>query len=162
LIKAVVAVYSDWGIGCNGTQPLVIKADRRNFQILTIDSVILVGRKTLEDFPEGKPLVNRHNIVLTKKDLDIHNATVVHSVKDALAVCSRFPDCFVVGGASVYNEFFPYLEEIYVTKIDRAPRSDTFFPNLDQSEDWLCVQAGEWQCEGDIRYCFCKYKKASD
>ena len=63
-MQAIVAVYSDWGIGAKGTQPLVIPADRKRFRALTDGAAVIVGRKTMEDFPGGRPLKGRHNIVI--------------------------------------------------------------------------------------------------
>ena len=64
MLEAIVAVYSDWGIGANGTQPVVVKADRRHFREVTGGSAVIVGRRTLADFPGGRPLKGRENIVL--------------------------------------------------------------------------------------------------
>ena len=64
-MEAIVAVYSDWGIGRNGTQPVVLKADRAHFRNLTAGAAVIVGRRTLGDFPGGKPLKGRYNIVVT-------------------------------------------------------------------------------------------------
>ena len=67
-MDAIVAVYSDWGIGAKGTQPLVIPADRKHFRDLTQGAAVIVGRKTLGDFPGGRPLKGRHNIVVTRQE----------------------------------------------------------------------------------------------
>ena len=60
-MEAIVAVYSDWGIGSGGTQPVVVRADRRHFREVTGSAAVVVGRKTLADFPGGRPLPGRHN-----------------------------------------------------------------------------------------------------
>ena len=119
---------------------------------------MIVGRRTLGDFPGGRPLKGRHNIVVTRQALEIEGAEVVHSTEEALAAAARHPRCLVIGGASVYRQFFPYLDTVHVTKIDLAPESDSFFPNLDERGDWSC-EAGEWQEENGLRYCFCTYRK---
>ena len=80
-MEAIVAVYSDWGIGLGGTQPVVLKADRAHFRELTAGTAVIVGRKTMEDFPGGKPLKNRHNIVVTRQNIDIPGAEVAHSTE---------------------------------------------------------------------------------
>ena len=158
-MEAIVAVYADWGIGAQGTQPVVLKADRAHFRAVTDGAAVLVGRRTLADFPGGKPLKNRHNIVVTRQNIEIEGAEVVHSTDEALAAAARQPRCLVIGGASVYRQFFPYLDRIYLTKIDLTPASDSFFPDLDAAEDWRCTEASPWQEENGIRYCFCTYKK---
>lgn len=157
-MEAIVAVYSDWGIGRGGTQPVVLKADRAHFRELTAGAAVIVGRRTLGDFPGGKPLKGRDNLVVTRQELEIEGARVVHSTEDALAAAAEYPRCLVIGGASIYREFFPYLDTVHVTKIDLAPESDSFFPNLDTLDGWRC-EAGDWQEESGLRYCFCTYRK---
>ena len=158
-MDAIGAVYSDWGIGDGGTQPVVLKADRRHFRCLTDGSAVIVGRKTLEDFPGGKPLANRFNIVVSRQGINVDGALVVHSTGEALDAAEDFEQCFVIGGASVYMQFFNYLERVYVTKIDIEPQSDSFFPNLDRNPEWECVSQEPWEEEDGIRYCFCTYEK---
>ncbi len=158
-MDAIVAVYSDWGIGDGGTQPVVLKADRRHFRRLTDGSAVIVGRKTLEDFPGGKPLANRFNIVVSRQGINVDGALVVHSTGEALDAAEDFEPCFVIGGASVYMQFFNYLERVYVTKIDIEPPSDSFFPNLDRNPEWECVAQEPWEEENGIRYCFCTYER---
>lgn len=158
-MDAIVAVYSDWGIGDGGTQPVVLKADRRHFRSLTDGSAVIVGRKTLADFPGGKPLANRFNIVVSRQGINVDGALVVHSTGEALDAAEDFEQCFVIGGASIYMQFFNYLERVYVTKIDTEPQSDSFFPNLDRNPEWECVSQEPWEEEDGIRYCFCTYEK---
>ena len=158
-MEAIVAVYADWGIGSDGTQPVVLKADRAHFRQVTGNAAVIVGRKTLEDFPGGKPLKGRHNIVVTRQDIQIEGAQVVHSTEEALAAAAEQERCLVIGGASVYRQFFPYLDRVHITKIELTPRSDSFFPDLDRLEDWDCTEQGEWLEEDGLRYCFCTYDK---
>ncbi len=158
-LEAIVAVYADWGIGANGTQPVVLKADRAHFRAVTGKDAVIVGRRTMEDFPGGKPLKGRHNIVVTRQDIEIEGAEVVHSTEEALAAAAKQERCLVIGGASVYRQFFPHLKRVYITKIDLAPHSDSFFPDLDALPDWTCSEQGEWLEEDGLRYCFCTYER---
>lgn len=160
-MEAIVAVYSDWGIGAGGTQPVVLKADRAHFREVTGKDAVIVGRKTLEDFPGGKPLKGRHNIVVTRQDILIEGAEVVHSTEEALEAAARHERCLVIGGASIYRQFYPYLKKVHITKIDLAPESDSFFPNLDEEEGWVCTEQGEWLQERELSYCFCTYERTS-
>ena len=158
-MEAVVAVYSDWGIGAAGTQPLVVPADRVRFRQLTTGHAVIVGRKTMEDFPGGKPLKNRNNIVITRQSITIDGAEVVHAMEEALEAAKKYDRCFVIGGASVFKEFYPMLTKVHLTKIDAAPFSDSFFPNLDAADDWQCVQAEEWAEHEGVRYQFSTYER---
>lgn len=157
-MEAIVAVNSDWGIGRHGTQSVVLKADRTHFRELTAGAAVIVGRRTLGDFPGGRPLKGRHNIVITRQAIEIEGAEVVHSTEEALAAAARWPRCLVIGGASVYRQFFPFLDTVHITKIDLAPESDSYFPNLDELADWSC-EAREWQEENGLRYRFCTYRR---
>ena len=143
-LEAIVAVYADWGIGADGTQPVVLKADRAHFRAVTGNAAVIVGRRTLGDFPGGRPLKGRHNIVVTRQDLLIEGAEVVHSTEEALAAAARQERCLVIGGASVYRQFFPHLNRVFLTKIDLTPHSDSFFPDLDALADWVCTEEGAW------------------
>ena len=158
-MEAIVAVYSDWGIGSDGTQPVVLKADRAHFRDLTMGAAVIVGRKTLEDFPGGRPLKGRHNIVVSRQDISIEGAELVHSTEEALAAAARHERCLVIGGASVYRQFLPYVDTVHVTKIDLAPMSDSFFPDLDASDDWRRLEQEQWQTEDGLAFCFVTYKK---
>ena len=158
-MEAIVAVFSDWGIGSEGTQQLVLKADRAHFRELTAGAAVIVGRRTLGDFPGGRPLKGRQNIVVTRQDLTIEGAEVAHSTEEALALAAKYPRALVIGGASVYRQFLPYVDTVHVTKIDCAPRSDSFFENLDASPDWRAAEEAAWQEENGVRYRFVTYKR---
>ena len=158
-MDAVVAVYSDWGIGNGQTQPVVLKADRRHFKELTAGATVIVGRKTLEDFPGGRPLAGRRNIVLSRSSPEIEGAELARSVEEALELVGSDEKCLVIGGASVYKMFYPYLDRVFITKISLSPESSVFFPNLDNEPGWVLSEEGETLTENDILYCFCTYTR---
>lgn len=160
MIEAIVAVYGDWGIGAGGTQPIVVSADRKHFRDVTGTAAVIVGRKTLADFPGGKPLKNRKNIVLSRRsDLTVEGAVVVGSAEQALAEAAKHERVFVIGGASVYAELFPHIGRVFVTKLSCTPLSDAFFPNLDADPAWTVVDAGEPLEENGITYRFVTYER---
>ena len=158
-MEAIVAVFSDWGIGSEGTQQVVLKADRAHFRELTAGAAVIVGRRTLGDFPGGRPLKGRANIVVTRQEIEIEGAEVAHSTEEAVALAAKYPRTLVIGGASIYRQFLPYVDTVHITKIDRAPRSDSFFENLDASPDWQALEPEVWQEENGVRYCFLTYKR---
>ena len=159
MLEAIVAVYADWGIGVNGTQPLTLRADRRHFKALTDGAAVIVGRKTLADFPGGKPLKNRANIVLTRRDTLIEGAAVVHSVEAALAEGTKHDRALVIGGESVYNAFLPHICRVFLTKIDSAPHSDAFFPNLDADPAWRIADPGAPEEEDGVPFRYTVYER---
>lgn len=161
-MDAIAAVYSDWGIGNGSTQPITLKADRVHFRELTTGAAVIVGRKTLEDFPGGSPLKGRHNIVVTRQDIIIEGAEVVHSTMEAVNAAKAQQRCFVIGGASIFEQFFPYTDRVYITKIGCAPKSSRFFPNLDEDDAWECTQEQSGLEEDGIEYSFCIYERKGD
>ncbi|MCR5137701.1 MAG: dihydrofolate reductase [Oscillospiraceae bacterium] len=158
-MEAIVAVFSDWGIGSAGTQQVVLRADRKHFRELTEGAAVLVGRRTMEDFPGGKPLKGRHNIVLSRQSLDIPGAEVVHSEEEAVLAAEAHDRCLIIGGASVYRRMLPWVDTVHLTQIDLRPVSDSFFPDLDADPDWVCSECGPWLEEENIHYRFCTYRR---
>jgi len=158
-MEAIVAVFSDWGIGCDGTQQLALKADRKHFREITGSDAVIVGRRTMMDFPGSKPLKGRHNIVITRQKIDIEEAEVVHTTEEAADAAQRQGRCLVIGGASVYRQMMPYINTVHVTKIELQPRSDSFFENLDESPDWILADRSDIMLEDGIAYSFITYKR---
>lgn len=159
----VAAVDKNWGIGLNGTQPVVVSEDRKHFRSVTGHGTIIVGRKTLEDFPGGRPLKNRKNIVLTRNtELKIDGAVMAHSTDEALSFAKDDENVFVIGGDSVYRALLPYCERAYLTVIYAEPEADAYFPNLDDDPSWLVEDEGEeLTSESGVKYRFVTYKNTS-
>ena len=156
-MELIVAVYDDWGIGANGTQPIILNADRKFFRETTRAAMIIVGRRTIEDFPGQKPLPGRVNVALTRSHGEIPGFTVCHSPQEAMALAENAERAMVIGGGSVYRQMLPLCTGAYVTKVHCTPQSDTFFPNLDDDPDWILaeiLQSGE---ENGIAYEMCRY-----
>lgn len=161
-MKLIVAVDEKWGIGYENKLLAAIPADQRFFREQTTGNVIIMGRKTLESFPGKKPLKNRTNIVITKqKDYQVADATVVHSVEDALELVKELPTdkVFVIGGASIYEQMEPLCDTALVTKIQYTYKADTFFPNLDEKPEWKLVSSSEEETYNDLEYSFTTYKR---
>ena len=159
-MNIVVAADARWGIGLHGTQTLVVPEDRKHFRKVTGTGTILVGRRTLLDFPGGKPLKNRRNIILTTDQaFTVEGGEIAHSVDEAMAlVKDENPDTvFVCGGASVYRQFLPYCKRAYVTRIDAAPEADAWFPDLDALPNWQIEDPGEEREHEGLRYRFQTY-----
>ena len=157
-MELIVAVYDDWGIGKDGTQPVALLADRKFFRETTRGAMVIVGRKTLADFPGGRPLPNRVNVVLTRQDVEIPDVVICHSPEEAVALAKNAERAMVIGGGSIYKQMLPYCDTAYVTKVHARPGSDTFFPNLDAHPQWelsQILQSGE---ENGIAYEMCLYK----
>ena len=158
-MELIVAVYDDWGIGANGTQPIALRADRKFFREMTRGCMVIAGRKTIADFPGQQPLPGRINVALTRSTEDIPGFTVCHSPEEAVKLAETAQRAMIIGGGSIYRQMLPLCHTAYVTKVHCTPESDTFFPNLDQDPQWLLdeiVQSGE---EDGVRYEMCRYRR---
>ena len=158
-MELIVAVYDNWGIGCCGTQPVALSVDRKFFREQTKGACVIVGRKTLADFPGGRPLPNRMNVVISRGEVPMEGVTVVRSPEEAAEFAKQLPKAMVIGGGSIYRQMLPLCDRAYVTKVHVTPESDTFFPNLDEDPAWEpaeILQSGE---ENGIGYEMCLYER---
>ena len=160
-MELIVAVYDDWGIGRDGTQPIALKADRKFFRETTRGAAVIVGRRTVEDFPGQKPLPGRENILLTRRKMAFPGFTVAASPENAWDLAQSSQRAMVIGGGTVYRQMLPLCDTAYVTKVHTRPESDTFFPNLDEDENWELVQILQSGEEDGIAYEMCLYKRKS-
>lgn len=161
-MNLIVAVDKNWAIGNKNDLLVKIPADQRFFREETTGKVIIMGRKTLESFPQKKPLPNRTNIVISRKvDYKVDGATVVGSIEEALELVKEYKseDVFVIGGDSIYHQMLPYCDVAHITKIDYAYEADTYFPNLDEMPEWKITEQSEEQTYYDLEYWFIKYEK---
>lgn len=131
------------------------------FRETTQGNVVIMGRKTLESFPQGQPLKNRVNIVISRKpDYQVKGAVVVHSVEEAVEESKKYEgEVFVIGGESIYRAMLPYCDTALVTKIDHAFDADTYFPSLDQDDEWQMTKISEEQTCFDLEYYFTVYER---
>ena len=162
-MNVIVAVNSDWGIGFGGRQVVVLSEDRKFFKEMTTGGVVIAGRKTFEEFPGGA-LPNRKNIILTRdKSFIAEGITVLHSVDEVLAEVSKEDSdkVFVAGGGAIYEQFLTYCSTAYITKLEAAPQSDTYFPNLDELENWSKERELESGESNGVKYTVCIYKNTS-
>lgn len=161
-MNLIVAVDKNWAIG-NKNQLLVrIPADQKFFRETTTGKIVVMGRKTLESFPNGLPLKNRTNIVLTSdRSYAVPGAVVVHSMDELHEELKKYPsgDIFVIGGETVYRQLLDECDTAHITKIDYAFEADTYFPNLDERDDWEITADSEEQTYFDLEYYFYKYER---
>lgn len=151
-MELIVAVYDDWGIGKDGTQPIALSADRKFFRETTRGSLVIAGRRTIDDFPGRKPLPGRVNIALTRHNTEIPGFLLCHSPEEVLELAKEYDRAFVIGGGSVYREMLPYCDRAYITKVHISPESDTFFPNLDEDPQWYLAETLQSGEENGIAY----------
>lgn len=161
-MNLIVAVDKNWGIGKNNKLLTSIPADMKFFVSKTTGNVVVMGRKTLESFPNKKPLKNRVNIVLTRNpDYKVEGAIVVRSDEELQAELAKYDSekIFVIGGESIYKKMLNMCDVAYVTKMDYAYDADAHFPNLDEIDNWELAEAGEEETYFDLEYAFCTYRR---
>ncbi len=161
-MNLIVNADKNWGIGKNNELLVRIPNDMKMFRQTTIGKVVVMGRKTLESFPNGQPLPKRTNIVLTtNEDYKVKDAIVVHSKEELLEELKNYPeeDIFIIGGESIYRMMLPYCKTAHVTRTDYAYDADTFFPDLDAMDEWKITGESEEEVFFDITYRFLRYEK---
>ena len=158
-MELIVAVYDDWGIGRDGTQPIALSADRKFFRETTRGAMVIAGRKTIADFPGQKPLPGRVNVAISRNAAEIPGFTLCKTVEEAAELAKSAQRAVVIGGGSIYQQMLPYCDTAYITKVHVKPESDTFFPNLDKREDWYLAETLQSGEENGIGYEMLLYKR---
>lgn len=163
-MNIIVAVDKNWAIGYNNELLVRIPDDQKWFRTTTTGKVVVMGRKTLESFPNHAPLKNRTNIVITTNmNYKAEGVTVVHSIEEALEVVKEYDtnDVYVIGGEKIYRQMLQYCDVAHITKIDYAYEADSYFPNLDNDSEWEIKETSEEQTYFDLEYEFVKYVRKS-
>lgn len=161
-MNIIVAVDNNWAIGSRNKLLVSIPRDQKHFREETTGRVIVLGRKTLETFPQGQPLQNRTNIILSRdRNYRVKGAVVVHSMEELMEELKKYDpkEVYVVGGESVYRQLLPYCDTAHVTKIDHAYEADAHFPDLDRDPEWEITADSDEQTYFDIAYTFLKYER---
>lgn len=161
-MNIIVAVDSNWAIGNKNKLLVRIPNDMKYFREETIGKVVVLGRKTLETFPQGQPLKNRTNIILSAdKSYQVKDAIVVNSVEELMEELKKYAseDIYIIGGESIYRQLLPYCDTVHVTKIDHAYEADAYFPDLDKDSGWEITAYSDEQTYFDIAYTFLKYER---
>lgn len=160
-MNAILSAAQDWAIGKDNQLLFHLKEDMRRFRVLTTGGTVIMGRRTLESLPGGKPLPNRRNIVVTH-DMQFawEGVEVAHCVDAALRmVDAAADDVWVIGGGSIYASMLSRCKKVFLTRVDAVVEgADTFFPNLDKLSCWKIVTQSEPLAEDGISYRFLEYR----
>lgn len=156
-MKIIVAVDEKWGIGKGMDLLFRFSEDMTFFKEKTIGKTIVMGRKTLESFPNSKPLKNRKNVVITSnKNFKCDDGVVINDVKTVVEKY-KGDDTFVIGGGEIYSQLLPYCDTAYITKVFADGNADVFFDNLDKNGMWELKYVSEKYSENGISFVFCTY-----
>ncbi len=163
-MKLIAAVDNEWNIGNKGGLLFSLPDDMKFFRTTTSGKVVVMGRKTLESFPDSKPLKNRVNIVLSRSRHDTEGAIFVTSVDELLDKLKNYNtnDVYVIGGAQIYSLLLPYCDTALITHVDAvADEADSKFPEL-KSDKWKITQRSDIHRNNGIDFCFTTYKSTTD
>ena len=144
MIYAIVHADKEWGIGKGNDMMFSLPKDMKFFRETTMGHTVVMGGKTLRSFPNQKPLKNRVNIVLSRGQ--VRDDCIIVPSYEALKAemkARENEDIFVIGGGEIYRELLPYCQGAYVTKVEAVGGAEVFFPNLDENENFVCVDEGE-------------------
>ncbi|MCH5212775.1 MAG: dihydrofolate reductase [Oscillospiraceae bacterium] len=161
-MKLIVNVDKNWAIGNSGKLLFPLSQDMKFFKSHTINNIIVMGRKTLDSFPGGKPLANRTNIVLSRNPSFEREGVTVCNNGGELALLLRdvTEDVYVIGGESLYRDLLPFCDTAYVTKVDaKAETADAFMVNLDESPDWVISEESDIMEEKGLKFKFVTYTR---
>ena len=165
MINAIVAVDNDWGIGFNGELLEHIPEDLKYFKELTMNNIVVMGRKTWESLPK-KPLPNRVSFVICHTDaMNYHNEAFFGNLEDVVNTIqfSQVKDMrqwFIIGGGQIYKQLLPLCKKVYVTKIYKKHENiDAFFPNLDETDEWKATPVSDVREYNGISYQFWVYDR---
>mgnify|MGYP002469561482 CR=1 FL=1 len=161
-MKAILHADLEWGIGKNNDLMFSIPADMKFFRETTLNKVVVMGNNTLKSFPNGAPLENRINIVLSRS-ASHNDCVVVKSLDELFTELQKYDtnDVYVIGGASIYKALLPYCSEVLVTKVDAIGGADTFFENLDNNKDYQLIYQSEPVETNGYKIIFTTYKNTN-
>jgi dihydrofolate reductase len=159
-ISIIVAVAKNFAIGRNNDLLWHIPEDLKRFKRITLGHPVIMGRMTYLSLP-FRPLKNRTNIVITDNPVESFDGCItVHSIEEALNLCNENEESFIIGGGSVYRQFLPHCNKLYLTMVHKDFEADTFFPTLDLSQ-WKLVEKEDHDANPELgfSYSFLTFEK---
>ena len=142
MISIIVAIAKNSAIGKDNQLLWHISEDLKRFKRLTADHKVIMGRNTLLSLPKW-PLAKRTNIVIGDNREEVfEGCEMVFSIEEAVSKCGDSEECFIMGGASIYRQFMPLADKLYITRVNKDFEGDTFFPEIDENE-WKLVEKSE-------------------
>ena len=162
MIISILNCDKEYGIGKRNGLLFSLPKDMKFFRETTLNHVVCMGENTLLSFPNSKPLKNRTNIVLSQDPTHNYEGVInVHTFDDFLKVMkehSKNDVVFVIGGASIYRQTLPYVDQVYLTKVNAIGGAEVFFVNLDEHPDFELIKESEPEMDGDLEIKFTTYK----
>ncbi|BCB27132.1 dihydrofolate reductase [Sulfurimicrobium lacus] len=133
-LSIIAAIDRNRVIGVDNKLPWRLPADLAHFKALTMGHHMVMGRKTYESLPGGKPLPGRISVIVTRDAaFSAPGCVVVHSLEEAVAACAGDDEAFFIGGADMYRQALDVAQRIYLTEVKTAVAGDAWFPDFDRS-----------------------------
>jgi dihydrofolate reductase len=143
MISIIVAVSEDLGIGKNNELLWQISEDLKRFKRLTLGNTVIMGKKTWESLPK-RPLPGRKNIVITDVPGEsFEGAVSAYSIEDSINKCAKGEEVFIMGGGSIYRQFMPLADKLYITHVHKKAPADIYFPEIDPAI-WKVIEKEEY------------------
>ena len=162
MIISILNCDKKYGIGKRNGLLFSLPKDMKFFRETTLNHVVCMGENTLLSFPGSKPLKNRTNIVLSQDPTHNYEGVInVHSFDDFLKAIKEQEKndiVFIIGGASIYRQTLPYVDQVYLTKVNADGGAEVFFVNLDEEKDFSLVKESELEMDGDLEIKFTIYQ----
>ncbi len=159
-ISIIVAVAENNAIGKGNKLLWHISDDLKRFKRLTTGHPVVMGKKTYESLPV-KPLPNRTNVVISDIEGElIKGCEMAYSIEEAIEKCPDNEESFIIGGGSVYRQFMPFADKLYITKVHKAFDADTFFPEINENE-WQLIERKETEPDenNDFNFSYLTYTR---
>lgn len=155
-----MAIAENNAIGKNNNLLWHISDDLKYFKNITSEHTVIMGKNTWLSLPV-KPLPRRKNIIVSQTlHLNVENVFVVRSMQDAIDACDENSENFIIGGASIYEQFLPIADKLYITKVNQSFDADVFFPNIDADKFIIENQSQIFTDEtSGLEYSFSIYKR---
>lgn len=161
-MNIITAADRHWAIGKEGKNLVTIPSVQQMLLRETAGKAVVMGKRTLDNFPGGQPLGNRMNVVLSQNtELKVKGAKVCHSMKEAIEYLRNYSseDIYIIGGQSIYRQFLPYCSTVHVTRIDYTYDADAFFPDLENDGEWEMTEESDEQTYFDLCYTFQRFER---
>lgn len=160
-MKLIAVQERRGGIGKNGDLLMSLPTDMKYFRTTTMGKTVIMGRKTLESFPGGKPLPKRRNIVMSSRLEAGEGYEVCRNTEELIEMLSEEEkqEAFIIGGGQIYDLLLPFADELYITEIDAELEADTFIPVFRESGEWTLSSASEPVEENGVSYVFSVYRR---
>lgn len=162
MIISILNCDKKYGIGKRNGLLFSLPKDMKFFRETTLNHVVCMGENTLLSFPGSKPLKNRTNIVLSQDSTHNYEGVInVHSFDDFLKAIKEQEKndiVFIIGGASIYRQTLPYVDQVYLTKVNADGGAEVFFVNLDEEKDFSLIKESEPEMDGDLEIKFTVYQ----